>query len=314
MGNESGPGRTVAITRREFSLMAAAALPMEAAESWPPKVLLVVAHPDDEYAAAATVYRLAREAGAVVDQVVITNGEGGFRYAALAEQFYGIPLTDERTGRERLPEIRQRETRAAGRVLGIRNHYFLGEKDGGYTLDGGEAYTLWDPGRVERFLTGLLASERYQFVITMVPERGTHGHHKAAADLALKAAEAQPAGLRPVLLGAAAESSRSKGTESEEWGTPWGNTPGGHFEVSRTERFGFEGALDYSIVVNWVIAEHKSQGLFQTDAGRHDVERFWVLGPDAEQGCQAAALLFNRLSKQGADRKLAASMKPGGRS
>ena len=39
-------------------------------------------------------------------------------------------------------------------------------------------------------------------------------------------------------------------------------------------------ALNYQIVVNWVIAEHKSQGLFQRDCGRHDLEEFWVLGGD----------------------------------
>jgi hypothetical protein len=45
----------------------------------------------------------------------------------------------------------------------------------------------------------------------------------------------------------------------------------------RGAAFGYHNALDYQIVVNWVIAEHKSQGLFQMDAGKHDQEQFWLL-------------------------------------
>jgi hypothetical protein len=67
------------------------------------KVLAVVAHPDDEYAFAATTYRIARELGGIVDQVVITNGEAGYRYSVLAEQIYGLQLTDEKIGRANLP-------------------------------------------------------------------------------------------------------------------------------------------------------------------------------------------------------------------
>ncbi len=44
----------------------------------------------------------------------------------------------------------------------------------------------------------------------------------------------------------------------------------------RRASFGYRNALSYQIVVNWVIAEHKSQGLFQTDCGRHDLEEFWL--------------------------------------
>jgi len=52
----------------------------------------------------------------------------------------------------------------------------------------------------------------------------------------------------------------------------------------RTAQFGYQNTLSYQIVVNWVIAEHKSQGLFQTDYGRHELEEFWlfaVSGSDA---------------------------------
>ncbi len=66
----------------------------------PGKVLIVVAHPDDEYYFAATVYRLAVQLGAIVDELIITDGEGGFRYSTLAEPYYKKKLTVERIGRK----------------------------------------------------------------------------------------------------------------------------------------------------------------------------------------------------------------------
>ncbi|HUP56482.1 MAG TPA: PIG-L family deacetylase, partial [Bdellovibrionota bacterium] len=60
-----------------------------------PRALVVVAHPDDEYCMAGTIVRIARELGGQVDQLVVTNGEGGFRYSGPAEGIYGKKLTEE---------------------------------------------------------------------------------------------------------------------------------------------------------------------------------------------------------------------------
>jgi hypothetical protein len=38
---------------------------------------------------------------------------------------------------------------------------------------------------------------------------------------------------------------------------------------------GYRDALSYQIVVSWVIAEHKSQGLFQSEYEQHELEEFW---------------------------------------
>jgi hypothetical protein len=56
---------TASITRKEFLLAmpAAATAHTVAGEPVRQKVLIVVAHPDDEYAFAATTYRLSRETG-----------------------------------------------------------------------------------------------------------------------------------------------------------------------------------------------------------------------------------------------------------
>ena len=40
---------------------------------------------------------------------MITNGEGGFKYATLAERYYGAELTREGVGRARLPALRRAE-------------------------------------------------------------------------------------------------------------------------------------------------------------------------------------------------------------
>jgi len=58
----------------------------------PFRVLQVVAHPDDEYEVAGTVYRISKELLGTVDQVVITDGEAGHRYSSLAVPYYGIDL------------------------------------------------------------------------------------------------------------------------------------------------------------------------------------------------------------------------------
>ena len=87
----------------------------------PGKTLIVVAHPDDEYYFAATVYRMAVQLRGTVDELVITNGEGGVHYSTLAEPFYGETLATEESGRKELPAIRREETLKAGKVLGIRN-------------------------------------------------------------------------------------------------------------------------------------------------------------------------------------------------
>ncbi|HEX8925375.1 MAG TPA: hypothetical protein VF786_06255, partial [Terriglobales bacterium] len=43
-----------------------------------PRMLIVVAHPDDESCFAATVYEVTHNLGGTVEQLVITNGEGGY--------------------------------------------------------------------------------------------------------------------------------------------------------------------------------------------------------------------------------------------
>lgn len=260
-----------------------------------PKVLLVVAHPDDEYYFAATTYRIAQELDGTVDQVIITNGEAGYRYSTLAEKYYREVLTEESAGRAKLPEIRREETLRAGKILGIRQHFFLEQKDSKFTLDPKDALIhSWDTQKVRDFLESLIEKGSYDFLFVLLPVAQEHGHHQAATLLALEAASHRPEQHRPIVLGA--EPGRKQEPAPVFTGRPdlplvKVDTNSPVYVFDRTKSFGFKNALRYEIVVNWVIAEHKSQGMFQNDCGRHDVERFWIL----ESGVSSARAKTDQL-------------------
>lgn len=248
----------------------------------PPRVLIVVAHPDDESCFAATVYEITHNLGGTVDQFVITNGEGGYRYSLLAESYYGVKLTDEAVGRAALPEIRKRELLEAGSYLGINDHFFLNQRDVRNTKDIDEVLEQhWQPGVALAAVGRRLATGHYDFVLTLFPSPETHGAHKAAAVTALEAVRQMAAGERPVVLGC--ETVRAGAT-----GPSWkGFESTRHvfqvlpdvFVTDRNVKFGFNNVLSYQIIVSWEVAAHKSQGAFQASAptGRADLEEFVIL-------------------------------------
>lgn len=98
------------------------------------RALLVVAHPDDESELAGTVYRITHELSGAVNQVIISDGEGGFRHSYLAGRYYNADLDQEAVGRALLPRIRRKEARHAARVLSIQHQWFLNERDDHFTF------------------------------------------------------------------------------------------------------------------------------------------------------------------------------------
>lgn len=263
-----------------------------------PRVLLIVAHPDDEYEMAATVYRITRELSGTVDQVIISNGEGGFRYSSLAGRYYGADLANEPVGRAKLPRIRKEEAHEAARVLGIQHQWFLNERDDRFTLDVEEVlHKTWRATRIENLLVQRLRSGHYDFVFVILPTEDTHGQHKAATILALRAVEQLPANRRPTVLGAQAS---PKDTDSYRALTGYAITstasalPQFHFD--RNTHFGFQNALSYQIVVDWVIAEHKSQGLFQTSYGQDRFENFWLFTGNSAADTRRVETLFQEIN------------------
>ena len=253
------------------------ALPEADVSATPLKVLLVVAHPDDESECAGTLYRITHDLGGTVDQLIVTSGEGGRHFSAPAADYYGLP--DREAIARELPRLRRKEVRRAGRVLGIRNHFFLDQKDTGFTLDLTEGFRLWDLARIRRQLTALLDRERYDLVLTLLPSENTHGHHQTVAILTLDAiARLEPA-KRPAVAGVRTGSS-APGETSEFQEVPGfpstrTTTASPAWSFDRRTPLAANRALDHSIIVHWVIAEHKSQGMFQMEYGRHTHEHFW---------------------------------------
>lgn len=238
-----------------------------------PSVLLVAAHPDDEYYCAATLYRIARELGGLVDQVIVTDGAGGHRFAGLAGHVYGLDLREGGRDHALLPEVRREESRRAGKLLGLRQTDFLGEPDPGFTLEEADAYRAWKVHKVEHHIEQKLMSVAYDAVFVLSPQPAEHGHHKAVASITKRVVSLMEPSQRPCLFAVQPAHSARPTVEAPV------------FEFHRSRPVERAESLTYSVIVNWLIAEYKSQGLFQLESGRHDCERFWALEPtQAGQG------------------------------
>jgi LmbE family N-acetylglucosaminyl deacetylase len=260
----------------------------------PGKTLLVVAHPDDEYYFAAAAYRMAMQLGGRVDELIITNGEGGFRYSTLAEPYYKKSLTTEAIGRKELPAIRKKEAINAGKVLGIQKHFFLGQKDEHFTTDEEDGPNHgWNSALVSAKVATVLKQGHYRYVFSVLPRSTTHGHHQAATALAANAIQTLPESLRPVLLGFDTDAADYIPSPQAEKNQRW--TSSYAYAFDRTTAFGFQDALTYQIVVNWMIAEHKSQGLLQTMVNKDPKEYMWVDVDSAPEAQTAASSLFHLL-------------------
>jgi LmbE family N-acetylglucosaminyl deacetylase len=247
-----------------------------------PKILIVVAHPDDDISFAGTVYKTTHHLKGAVDIFMITNGEGGYKYSTLAESYYGIELTEEAIGRKHLPAIRKKELEAAGKIMGLRNYYYMDQKDHRYTLDPKEVLNgHWDINHIKQKLKALLINRHYDYIFTLMPTEGTHGHHKMATILALETVKEllDENKSAPLIF-----SSRSinKGepvattfTELKGYPITKLNNTSPAFTFDRTQKFSYKNRLDYKIIANWAIAEHKSQGTMQLLMNRGDIEVYW---------------------------------------
>ena len=167
-----------------------------------PRVLIVIAHPDDDASFTGVVYQITHQLDGIVDLALVTDGSGGFRYSTLAEDIYGLELTDEAVAREHLPTIRKRELMAGGEIVGISRYYFFDQLDDAFSLDPAPALTrVWDADWVRDRLVRLMQDNGYDLVLAHLPFDEMHGHHKAATILALEAVQALPEPERPVVLG-----------------------------------------------------------------------------------------------------------------
>lgn len=268
----------------------------------PPKILVVTAHPDDDALFAGANYKIIHDLKGTVDLALITNGEGGYKYSTLAEDYYGIELTIEDTGRKYLPEIRKKELEAGGAIIGIRNYFYFDQKDNRYITTENIREILdsnvWDLDYIRSKLKDILIKEKYDFVFIMTPTEGTHAHHSSSAILALQTIQSLDEGARPIVLAGSGSSLSDtvKNIYKGLKGFPITNVSDTiPFQFDRTQKFGFREVLDYKIIVNWLIAEHKSQGTMQLGMNRGDIENYWYLDINPESGKIKTQELFDRL-------------------
>lgn len=253
--------------------------------NYEPRILLVTAHPDDESVFSATVFKTTHLLGGTVDLAIITNGEGGYRFSTLANYIYGIELDEEETGRANIPEIRKNEVTAAGQILGINEILFLDELDDEFSLDVEIPLEIWDTDRVEQELEQMMREGEYDFIFTMLPVPTTHSHHQAATLLALRAAANLEAEYRPIVLGEiTGQQGTSFGfTELEGYPLTRINTTLEPLMFDRTQTFGHDNRLDYTIIFRWVVAEHKTQGAYQHATGSGTEYYFWYdINPESD--------------------------------
>ncbi|TNE72239.1 PIG-L family deacetylase [bacterium] len=268
-----------------------------------PKILLVTAHPDDDALFSGFVYRMTHEFGASVDLALVTNGEGGYRYSTLGEAIYGLELTKEEIGRKHLPRIRKMELMKGGAIVGIRNYFFLDEQDSVYTQNMEEVFTAhWDTARVKQRFRKILNEGSYDLVITMLATESTHGHHKGAAILMMKTVMEYPKEKRPIVL-SGTMFSHSQGKPDVYTGFPnypitSVSNPKAYFTFDRMQKFGFNDKLNYQIIGNWVIAEHKSQGSMQLLMNRGEIECYWYLDINDPKRQADVEHLFKQTSPQ----------------
>lgn len=266
-----------------------------------PKVLLVTAHPDDDALFSATVFKTTRLLGGAVDLALMTNGEGGYRYSTLGNYIYNKELDKEEIGRDYLPGIRKKELMAGGDIVGIRNYYFFDQQDFYYTLDVEETMEKWDAEPIIKRLSEIIQRENYDFVFLMLPFADFHGHHKASAVIGLEAISKLPEEERPTALQAfVRRGQEDPGVEFTVLeGYPKTKVMEGvKFEFDRNQTFGYNDRLNYNIISNWVIAEHKSQGtmqlLMQNSTGI--IEQYWYVEMNGEEGLDKTRRFFEAVN------------------
>src|SRR5579859_1272568 len=191
-------------------------------------VLGVFAHPDDpEFGAGGSMAKLATD-GADVTYVIVTDGSQGGE--------------DPKQKDSELTAIRQREQRAAAKVLGVKRVEFLGYKDGHLAAD----------LKLRRDIVRMIRKHKPELVITHIPGRvldapmgGSHPDHIAVGEATMAAV--YPDSRNPRAFRGLLKEGYEPHVVNEVWIPYW--TMGDHFvDITKT--------LDLKLTA---LKKHKSQ-------------------------------------------------------
>ncbi|MBC7510746.1 MAG: PIG-L family deacetylase [Ferruginibacter sp.] len=269
-----------------------------------PRVLVVNAHPDDETSFPIILYKITHDLKGTVDLALITDGQGGFGGSELGSVYYGYKLTDSTIGRAQLPRIRKQELMQAGDIMGIRQYYFFDQRDDYYNLNPVPYVTgkNWDVPFIEKKLDQILAAGQYDFIITMLPHAGQHGHHKTAVIMALRALQRYKGEKRPIIIAGSTYKDETPETFTMLDGFPETaikkNAPSFYLDVAT--HFGPGKQVSYKTVAQWVIAAYKSQGDMQENPlYKGDKETFRLFNINDDAAIQKTTQLFDHLKNSG---------------
>ena len=269
-----------------------------------PNVLVVNAHPDDETSFPIILYKITHDLKGTVDLALLTDGSGGFRDSELGGVYYGLNLTDSNVARANLPRLRKQELMQAGDVMGIRNYFFFDQRDDYYNLNPVPYVTgkVWDVPFIEKKLDQILAAKPYDFIITMLPYAGQHGHHKTAAILALRAVQRLKTAQKPVIIAGSTYTDEKPEAytmlDSFPETTIKKNAPSFYLDVA--SHLGPKSAISYKVIAQWVIAAYKSQGDMQENPlYKGDKETFRLFELNDDTSIQKTQQLFDQLQNSG---------------
>jgi LmbE family N-acetylglucosaminyl deacetylase len=252
-----------------------------------------------------TVFKITQELKGTVDMAVMTDGGGGFADSQLGAMYYKLNLTDSVTARNHLPLIRKQEILDAAKIMGMRNIYFMEQPDDWYTTDPTPYISgkNWNIPYVESRMDNLLKDQGYDFVITMLPHAGQHGHHKTAVLMGLRAVKRFKGPKKPIIIAGSPMTLSSKPLDFTELaGFPETKIKSGAptFTLNRAFRFKENDKLSYKIVADWVISAYKSQGAIQENAiHKTDLETYRYFDINDAAGISQVEKLFRDLAKSG---------------
>ena len=154
-----------------------------------PRVLLLLAHPDDETMLGGTLIHL-REIGAEIFAMYMTDGEGG----KIAVYKKDGTFTMVSVSPEKLKEIRHDELKKADDRFGFEDYQLLGQPDQplrdpvtqkpSHDAQSFMKSKIWDINLIKKKITSYAEKVKPDLIVTMSLDSSVHAHHKTVRMIA----------------------------------------------------------------------------------------------------------------------------------